>query len=178
VGLKIAETPLAGLFVVEPSPIEDARGCLARTYCREAFLRHGLHTDWPQCNACFNTRRGTLRGMHFQREPFWEPKLVRCTRGAIYEVALDLRPSSPTFRRWFGITLSAENRTALYLSAGFAQGVQSLTDASEVFYLMGQTYQPEFSTGFRWNDPAFGIEWPVADPILSDRDKSWPDFVE
>jgi dTDP-4-dehydrorhamnose 3,5-epimerase len=169
-------TPLAGLLVVETQKREDERGYFARTFCAEEFAAAGLPVTFPQCNTSFNKHRGTLRGLHYQADPFPEAKLVRCTRGAIFDVAVDLRPDSPTRCRWFGMTLTADNASMLFIPDGFAHGFQTLEDASEVFYQMGELYRHELARGVRWDDPAFGIDWPIADPILSPRDAQYPDF--
>jgi dTDP-4-dehydrorhamnose 3,5-epimerase len=174
--VRFTETRLAGAFLVDVERREDARGFFARSFCRNEFAARGMAPVFVQGNVSFNTRRGTLRGMHFQADPKSEPKLVRCTRGAILDVILDLRPGSPTFRGWVGAELTWENHRALYVPPGFAHGFQTLTADSEVFYLMGEFYDPEFARGVRWDDPAFAIEWPIANPILSERDASYPDF--
>jgi dTDP-4-dehydrorhamnose 3,5-epimerase len=176
--VRFVPTPLAGLVVVEIEPREDDRGMFARTFCADEFAAHGLHASWPQCNVSWNAKRATIRGMHFQKAPHEEPKLVRCTRGRIFDVAIDLRPRSPTFKRWFGVELSAEKRSALHIPGGFAHGFQALVDDVEVFYQMGERYRPELASGVRWNDPAFAIAWPLPDPILSSKDAGYPDFVE
>lgn len=170
------ETSLPGLTIVAIERREDPRGFFARSWCRDEFVQQGLDPRLVQCNLSYNARRGTLRGMHFQREPYPEVKLVRCTAGAVFDVAVDLRPASPTYRRWFGAELSAQNRRALYIPAGFAHGFQTLTDDAEVFYQMSEFYHPESAGGVRWNDPAFGIVWPLPDPILSERDRDYSDF--
>ena len=171
------ETKLAGLYRVELERREDERGFFARSWCHDEFAAQGLDTRLAQCNISFNLRRGTLRGMHYQAEPYPEIKLVRCTMGAIYDVAIDLRPASSTFLQWEGMELTAENRRMLYIPAGFAHGFQTLTENSEVFYQMSEYYHPEAAHGARWNDPAFGITWPLPDPFLSERDRTYPDFV-
>ncbi len=171
-------TPLAGAFVVELERREDERGFFARSFCREEFEAHGLTPVVAQCNVSYNARRGTLRGMHYQSDPHAEAKLVRCTQGAIWDVIVDLRPGSPSFKRWYGIELSAANRSALYAPEGTAHGFQSLVDDCEVLYLMSRAYQPEAARGVRWDDPAFGIEWPIAAPHLSDRDRGFAPFRE
>ena len=170
-------TPLSGLAVVEPEKREDGRGYFARTFCAEEFASAGLPVSFLQCNTSFNKRRGTLRGLHYQADPFPEAKLVRCTRGAIFDVAVDLRPGSPTRCHWFGLTLTADNASMLFIPGGFAHGFQTLEDASEVFYQMGESYRSDLARGVRWNDKAFGIEWPVEDPILSPGDADYPDFA-
>lgn len=168
---------LAGAVAVELERREDPRGFFARTFCRDEFAAHGLATSFVQCNVSWNERRGTLRGMHFQKAPSLEGKLVRCTAGAIWDVLLDLRPDSASYGRWEGVELTAANHTALYIPPGFAHGFQTLTDGAEVFYQMTDLYAPDLASGVRWNDPAFGIAWPIADPILSERDAAYPSFT-
>ena len=168
---------LAGAFLVELEPRADDRGFFARAWCRDEFERHGLNPALEQCNLSFNHVRGTLRGMHFQREPHAEAKLIRCTRGAIFDVIVDLRPSSPTFTRWVGVELTEENRSALYVPEGFAHGYQTLADATETLYQVSVSYAPDAEGGARWDDPTFGIRWPQADErVISEKDRSWPDF--
>lgn len=174
--MKFEQLPLAGAYVIAPSLLEDPRGFFARTYCEREFAEHGLCSRFVQCNISFNRLRGTLRGMHFQREPSPEPKLVRCTKGSVYDVIVDLRRGSPTWRQWWGAELNEENRLALYVPSGCAHGFQTLADNTECFYQMGEFYAPELANGVRWNDPAFGIRWPIADPILSDKDRDYPDY--
>lgn len=175
--MRFRPTGLAGLVVVEPEPFVDQRGLFARTFCEREFTDAGLPGRFVQSSVSFNLCRGTLRGMHFQRAPHAEGKLVRCTRGAIVDVAVDLRDGSPTRLHWRGVELSAENRASLYIPPGFAHGFQTLSDQAEVLYLMTEFYAPDAAGGVRWNDPAFGIEWPIAGPILSERDATYPDFV-
>jgi dTDP-4-dehydrorhamnose 3,5-epimerase len=170
------ETPLQGAFVIEPEPREDSRGLFARTWCRREFDAHGLDTRVAQCSTSLNKKKGTLRGMHYQAPPFAETKLVRCTRGSIYDVIVDLRAESATFSRYFGLVLTADNRKALYVPAGFAHGFQTLEDDTEVFYQISEFYSAEHARGVRWNDPAFGIAWPDDDRIILDRDRSYPEF--
>jgi dTDP-4-dehydrorhamnose 3,5-epimerase len=173
------ETDLENAFVVDLERREDERGFFARAWCADEFADAGLSTRVVQCNVSFNRHRGTLRGMHYQVPPHAEAKLVRCTRGAIYDVIIDLRPESPTYKRWAGFELSAENGRALYVPEGFAHGYQTLTDDVETFYQVSEFYAPGAERGVRWNDPAFGIEWPLPDdPIMSEKDKTWPDFAE
>jgi dTDP-4-dehydrorhamnose 3,5-epimerase len=154
----------------------DDRGFFARTFCEREFADHGLPVHYPQGNVSYNLKKGTLRGMHFQRPPKPEVKVVRCVRGAVYDVILDLRPESPAYLRWESFELSAENRDALYIPEGCAHGFQTITDDVELHYQMGAVYAPEYNDGFRWNDPAFGIVWPDDSPILSDKDRGYPDF--
>ena len=168
---------MKGAFIIEPEKMEDERGFFARTWDQKEFGAHGLNPRLVQCNTSFNKRAGTLRGMHYQAAPHEEAKLVRCTRGAIYDVIVDLRASSPTFKQWTAVELTAYNRLMLYVPEGFAHGFQTLEDETEVFYQMSEFYHPESARGVRWNDPAFGIEWPVAEKcIISERDNSFEDF--
>jgi dTDP-4-dehydrorhamnose 3,5-epimerase len=169
------ETPLAGAFVVEPERIADERGFFARTWCVDEFAARGLETRLVQCNVSYNGRRGTLRGMHYQTAPHEEVKLVRCTAGAIYDVIVDLRFASPTYQHWFGVALSAANRLALYIPRGFAHGFQTLADESEVFYQMAEFYHPESARGVRYDDPAFGIAWPLPVSVIGARDAGYAD---
>lgn len=175
--MRFQSTELPGVFLIEPAPVRDSRGWFARTYCEREFAEHGLDGRFVQCNLSHNASRRTLRGMHFQRDPRPEIKLVRCIRGSLYDVVIDLRKDSPTYLRWMGVELSARNGLALYVPAGFAHGFQTLEDETEIWYQMGEFYAPELSDGVRWNDPAFGIQWPIADPILSDKDASYPDYA-
>lgn len=171
------ETKLSGAYVIELEPLADSRGFFARTFCRKEFEAHGIDTHVEQCDISFNKRRGTLRGMHYQVAPFAEPKLVRCTAGSIYDVIIDLRSSSPTFKQHFAVELSAEDRKMLFIPVGFAHGFQTLCDNVEVFYQMGQAFSAEHARGVRWNDPAFGIQWPEDERIIIERDRNYPDFV-
>jgi dTDP-4-dehydrorhamnose 3,5-epimerase len=170
------ETPLAGAFVVEPERIADERGFFARTWCVEEFAARGLEARLVQCSVSYNGRRGTLRGMHYQIAPHEEVKLVRCTAGAIYDVIVDLRPASPTHQHWFGVELSAANRLALYIPRGFAHGFQTLADESEVFYQMAEFYHPESARGVRYDDPAFGIAWPLPISVIGGSDSGYADY--
>lgn len=171
------ETEVAGAFVVELDPRADERGFFARAFCREEFTDHGLNPVVEQCNVSFSTAAGTLRGMHFQLPPHAEAKLVRCTRGALWDVALDLRPDSPTYLRWTGVELTAENRRMLYVPEGCAHGFQTLQPETEAFYQVSAAYAPDAERGYRWDDPAFGIDWPAAaHRTLSPKDESWPDY--
>jgi dTDP-4-dehydrorhamnose 3,5-epimerase len=155
---------------------EDERGFFARSFCQHEFAAHGLDVSVAQCNVSFNRRRGTLRGMHWQVEPHGEAKLVRVTRGALWDVIVDLRPGSATYCRGFGVELTADNRRGLYIPVGFAHGFQTLSDDVEVFYQMSAFYVADAQRGVRWDDPAFGIEWPIRPPFLSERDATYPDF--
>ena len=168
-------TPI-GAVVIEPERLADARGFFARAFCAREFEANGLNPHVAQCNVSFNARRGTLRGMHFQRAPHGEAKLVRCTAGALHAVALDIRPASPSFRRHFAIELSAENRKMLYVPEGVAHGFQTLVDGTEVYYQISTPHAPGYEGGVRWNDPAFGIAWPLPVTTIAERDAGYPDF--
>jgi dTDP-4-dehydrorhamnose 3,5-epimerase len=173
--MRFTETPLSGAWVIEPDRFEDERGWFARTFDMQEFAAHGLSARVVQCNASFNVARDTLRGMHYQAEPHGESKLVRCVRGRIFDVALDLRPGSPTYHDWHGVELSAENGRAFYIPAGLAHGFQTLAGDCEVLYQMGHRYVPEAARGVRWDDPAFRIKWPEPDGerIISERDRAY-----
>lgn len=171
------ETGVRGAYLIEPEKKEDERGFFARSWCEKEFAEHGLSPRLVQCNISFNKKKGTLRGLHYQAAPRAEAKLVRCTQGAIYDVIVDLRPDSPTFKYHVGETLTARDHRMLYVPEGCAHGFQSLEDNSEVFYQMSEFYAPEYARGVRYNDPAFGIRWPIANPTLLERDRSYPDFV-
>lgn len=171
------ELCVKGVFFVEAEKITDGRGFFARTWCDKEFQEHGLNPRVKQCSLSLSLKRGTLRGLHFQASPHEEAKLVRCTRGSIYDVIVDVRRDSPTFLRHAAIVLAADQHCAVYLPEGVAHGFQTLESNSEVFYQMSEAYAPESARGFRWNDPSFGIRWPVPDPILSERDKAFADFV-
>jgi len=171
------ETALAGAFVIALERREDERGFFARAWCAREFAARGLEAQVAQCNLSYNRRRGTLRGLHYQVPPHEESKLVRCVRGAIYAVAVDLRAASATFRRHVATELTADNRVALFVPRGFAFGFQTLVDDTEVFYQMSEFYAPEHGRGVRWDDPAFGIHWPLPEPIMLERDRSYPDFA-
>ena len=170
------ETKLAGACIVEIEKQEDERGFFARSWCRREFEAHGLNPNLAQCNISFNTKKGTMRGMHFQAEPFEEAKLVRCTMGSLYDVIVDLRQDSPNYRKHLSIILTSDNRTMLYVPERFAHGFLTLDDNTEIFYQIWEFYVPKYARGFRWNDPAFGIEWPSEVKIMSDRDRNYPDF--
>ena len=173
----VTRSPLAGAVVLDLEPRHDSRGLFARTWCVREAAAAGLNPRLAQASVSYNKRRGTLRGMHYQEAPHEEAKLVRCTRGSIYDVVIDLRSGSITFGRYFSITLSAENRRMLYVPEGFAHGFQTLEDETEVSYQISEFYVPSAARGVRWDDPAFGIEWPLAEPILNERDRSFPDFT-
>jgi dTDP-4-dehydrorhamnose 3,5-epimerase len=170
------ETPLAGAWVLEPERFEDERGFFARTWCRRDFEARGLDSGIAQCSVSWNHRRGTLRGLHLQAAPHEEVKLVRVTRGAVWDVIVDLRPESSTFKRHFGITLSAENRHELYIPKGMAHGFQTLEDGTEVFYQISEFYAPDSARGYRWDDPAFAISWPEPVTVMSEKDRALPLF--
>jgi dTDP-4-dehydrorhamnose 3,5-epimerase len=175
--MKFVPLELEGAYLIELEPHQDDRGFFARTWCRDEFLAHGLDPDVAQCSTSRNTRAGTLRGMHFQRPPDAEAKVVRCTRGAIFDVIVDLRPGSPTQAVWFGAQLSEERGNAIYVPEGFAHGFQTLTDGAEVLYMISKPYAPASASGVRWDDPAFGIAWPPVEArTISERDRSWPDY--
>ena len=174
--MEFVPLKLAGAYVIEPEVRADHRGLFARTFCRDEFAERGLVSTFVQCNVSFNHKAGTLRGMHYQADPSPEVKLVRCTMGAAFDVVVDLRPDSPTYRQWASVELSAENRRAVYIPAGFAHGFQTLTDATELFYQMSEFYVPELAAGVRWDDPALGIGWPPCERrIIADRDLAFPD---
>ncbi len=170
-------TRLPGGFVVDLERLEDERGFFARSWCQQEFGARGLNPRLIQCNVSFNKKRGTLRGMHYQAKPYAEAKLVRCTRGAVYDVIIDLRGDSPAYLQWDAVELTEENRRMVYVPEGCAHGFQTLVDGAEVFYQMSEMYRPEYARGVRWNDPAFGIRWPEAERIISAHDDSYPDFV-
>lgn len=169
-------TPLVGSYVITPERIHDERGYFSRTWCRREFEARGLNPFVAQCNVSFSARRGTLRGMHFQRPPHQESKLVRCTAGSIYDVIIDLRPSSATFRGHFGVRLDPTEDRMLYVPEGFAHGFLTLEDESAVLYQMSQFYEPSHAAGIRWNDPAFEIGWPFEPTVMAERDRTYPDF--
>lgn len=173
--MKFSETALAGAYLIEANLIRDERGFFARSFCQKEFQAHGLNVNISQCNISFNRLKGTLRGMHYQW-PKPEAKLVRCTRGAIYDVIIDLRKESLTYQKYFGIELNAENRLMLYVPEGFAHGFLTLSDDAEIFYQMSEFYIPENSQGVRWNDPAFNIVWPSEIKSISDKDSDLPNF--
>jgi dTDP-4-dehydrorhamnose 3,5-epimerase len=173
--MRFEEAKVAGAFLIEPELTADERGFFARTWCRDEFAAHGLNPELAQANVSFNHRKGTLRGMHHQAAPHQEAKLVRCTRGAIWDVVLDLRPYSPTYRTWTGAELSDANRAMLYVPEGCAHGFLTLTDAAEVAYQMSVPYAPEAAQGVRYDDPAFGIEWPGEVVVINQRDASYAD---
>ncbi len=168
--MKFMELVLKGAFIIDIEPREDERGFFARSWDENEFRQHGLNPCVAQCNISFNKKRGTLRGMHYQIAPFVEAKLVRCTMGVIYDVIIDLRPDSQTFRQWTAVELTAENRRTLYIPADFAHGFQTLVDNTEVYYQISEFYHPECARGIRWDDPIFGVEWPIKDVNVSQTD--------
>jgi dTDP-4-dehydrorhamnose 3,5-epimerase len=170
------ETLLKGAYLIQSEPHSDERGFFARAWCLQEFGGKGLETRLVQCNISFNLRKGTLRGMHFQTPPHEEDKLVRCTRGAVHDVIIDLRRGSETFGKHYGTTLTAENRCMLYIPKGFAHGFLTLEDDTEVFYQMSEYYAPKCARGVRWDDPAFGIAWPGEVRVIAEKDRSYPDF--
>ena len=170
------ETKLRGAYILEIEKNIDERGFFARSWCQHEFEAHGLNPRLVQCNISFNTTKGTMRGMHYQVKPNEEAKLIRCTMGSIYDVIVDIRPDTPSFKQHVGVILTPHNRKMLYVPEGFAHGFFTIEDNTEVFYQMSEFYAPESSRGFRWNDPAFEIEWPSDVRIISDRDGSYPDF--
>jgi len=175
--MKFTPTRLPGAFVIDLEKIEDSRGFFARSWCKREFEAQGLNSQLVQCDISFSPKKGTLRGMHYQVKPFEETKLVRCTMGSIYDVIVDIRPDSSTFGQHFALILSSDNRRMLYVPEGFAHGFLTLSDNTEVFYQMSEFYSPDHARGFRWNDPAFAIEWPGEVLVLSDRDRDYPDFA-
>jgi dTDP-4-dehydrorhamnose 3,5-epimerase len=176
--MKFTETKINGVFVIEPTKYEDERGFLAPSFSAREFEAREMAGHFPETNISYSLRRGTLRGMHYQAAPHEQAKLVRCTRGRVFDVAVDLRPDSPTYKEWVGVELTAENRRMLYLPGDCGHGFQTLTDDTEVFYMVSSTYAPESGRGFRWDDPAFQIEWPEADErILVPRDRDYPDYT-
>ena len=174
--MLIEKTPLTGGLVTSLQKVEDERGCFARTYCQKEFADAGVDLVVVQSNVSANTRKGTLRGLHFQDDPHPDKKMVTCTRGAIFDVAVDLRRDSDTYLNWFGVELSAENRKGLYIPPGCAHGFITLVDDTDVSYLMGEWYHPELARGARWNDPAFAIEWPIEPAFMNNRDAAYPDW--
>jgi dTDP-4-dehydrorhamnose 3,5-epimerase len=175
--LIFTDTKLPGALVIDVERFEDQRGFFARCWSEAEFSARGLDARLVETNISFNRRKGTLRGMHFQIEPHAQPKLVRCTAGAIYDVILDLRPESATFKQWTAVELTADNRRQLYIPAGFAHGFQTLTDETEVLYQMSTPFVAESARGVRWNDPVFGIEWPPDERTIIVRDQTYPDFT-
>ena len=176
--MRFVETKIPGVFEISIEPKSDERGFFARGWCAQEFQRHGLNPKLVQCSISFNTRKGTLRGVHYQAAPYQEAKLVRCTRGSIFDVAIDLRPHSRTFKSWVSAVLTAEQRNALYVPEGCAHGFLTLEDNTEVFYQMSEVFSADSARGVRWDDPAFQIAWPARVERISERDRTCPDFVE
>lgn len=175
--MKICNTSLQKAVTIELDPIKDDRGFFARSFCKRTLAQHGIVFDVVQCNVAFNKCARTLRGMHFQFPPFGEEKIISCSNGAVYDVIIDLNKNSTTFCQWFGITLSAENQTSLYVPKGFAHGYQTLTDNTSITYMVSQYYAPAYESGIRWNDRTFGIQWPFHENlIISSKDSNWGDF--
>lgn len=174
--MKFTETPLQGAYLITPELLEDERGFFARSFCRHEFADHGLNVDFVQCNISFNKMKGTLRGMHYQLSPHEEVKLVRCTAGAIYDVIIDLRAESPTFMKWFAVELTIEKYQHLYVPKGFGHGYQTMKDRTEVSYQVSSFYTPSSERGIRWNDPTFGIAWPLSVSLISEKDAAHPDW--
>lgn len=174
--MRIMPTDLKDVLIIDMEKHGDDRGWFARAFCEEEFSKLGISFHVTQTNISFNQEQGTVRGLHYQAHPKWEPKIVRCTRGRIFDVAVDLRPQSASFCKWVGVELSPENGRALYLPPGMAHGFQTLTENCELYYLMGEVYDPSLVRGVRWDDPVFAIKWPLKPTIISDRDKSFPDF--
>ena len=174
--MKFHETRVHGVFEIHLEPISDERGFFARSWCQKEFEAHGLNASLMQCNVSCSAQKGTLRGMHYQAEPYSETKLIRCTQGAIHDVVVDLRPNSPTFKHWTAAVLTSTNRHLLYVPDGCGHGFLTLEDGSEVFYQMSQFYNPQAARGVRWDDPAFGIVWPGEVKVISERDRSYPNF--
>jgi dTDP-4-dehydrorhamnose 3,5-epimerase len=169
-------TKLEGVFEIQLEPHTDERGFLALCWCQKEFENNGLNPRLVQCNLSVSSRKGTLRGMHYQAAPYEQTKLVRCTRGAIYDVVLDLRPQSPTFKEWIAVVLTSEQRNMVYVPEGCAHGFLTLEDDTEVFYQMSEFYNPESARGVRWDDPAFRIDWPEKVQVISERDRTYPNF--
>jgi dTDP-4-dehydrorhamnose 3,5-epimerase len=175
--MRFVPVELEGAYLVELEPHDDERGFFARIWCRDEFAERGLSPELAQCSISRSALAGTLRGMHFQRSPHQEAKLVRCTRGSIFDVIVDLRPDSPAHTAWFGVELDATRGSALYVPEGFAHGFQTLVDDTDVLYMISKPYVPGAAAGVRWDDPSFGIEWPTAAArTISERDRSWPDY--
>jgi dTDP-4-dehydrorhamnose 3,5-epimerase len=175
--MRFTPTELQDAYIIELEPIEDARGFFARSWDEREFAEQGLVTRIAQCNVSFNRRKGTLRGMHRQRPPYEEVKLIRCVRGSLLDVIIDLRPESASYKQWIGVELSAGNRRMLYVPHGFAHGFQTLEDETETFYMVSEPYVPGAEAGVRWDDPMFAIEWPLGPSEISEKDRSWPDFA-
>jgi dTDP-4-dehydrorhamnose 3,5-epimerase len=172
--MMYSETSLTGVYVIEMQPFEDARGSFSRVFCAREMREHGLPFELAQINKASNRKAGTIRGLHYQREPHAEIKIVSCTSGGVFDVAVDIRPDSPTYLKWFGTELTAENQRLLYIPAGFAHGYQALTDDAELIYLVSEFYAPDAEGGLRFDDPAIGINWPLEISAVSEKDSGWP----
>ena len=177
-GMEFIETHLKGCFLVRPKRIEDQRGFFARAWCQDEFSKHGLNPNATQLNVAFSLRRGTVRGIHYQVKPYEEAKFVRCTRGAIYDVVVDLRDDSPTRGQFYGAELTADAGTMLYVPEGCAHGYQTLVDNTEMYYMTSVRYAPEAAKGVRFDDPVFGIKWPEPVSIISEQDRNWPSYTK
>lgn len=174
--MKFTETPIKGAFVIEVQKFEDDRGIFGRSFCEREFEEHGLTSRMVQTNVSFNYKKGTLRGIHYQIDPHQESKLVRCTRGSLYDVVVDLRPGSPTYMQWFGVELTADSYRMLLIPEDCGHAFQTLEDNTEAIYQVSQFYTPGAEAGIRWNDPAIGIKWPLPVSVISEKDANWPDF--
>lgn len=174
--MKFSALAIDGAWKISLDLHRDARGFFARSYCAQEFAQHGIHEHFVQSNLSYNTAKHTLRGMHYQSAEAPESKIVRCLRGAVYDVLIDLRPASPSYKHWVGIALDDENRDSVYIPPGVAHGFLTLTDHSELLYMMGGTYVAEAAHGVRYNDPAFGVEWPATPAVISDRDRTYPNY--
>lgn len=176
--MKFSQSKLFGAFIIDIEPKADERGMFARCWCESEFSNHNLITTLSQCSISFNRHKGTLRGMHYQMAPHAETKIVRCTRGSVFDVIVDLRQGSPTYKKWDGVTLSANNHRMIYIPQGLAHGLITLEPDTEVFYQISTPFVPESAGGVRWNDPCFNISWPMAPAVIAERDANYPDFVE
>jgi len=174
--MKFNQTPLKDAYTIDLERRGDDRGFFARVFCEKEFSDHGLENRFVQVNNSLSGKRGTLRGLHYQLAPAAEVKVVRCIRGSVWDAIVDIRPDSPTFRQWFGAELSAENRRMMYVPRGFAHAILTLTDDAELLYLVSESYAPAEERGVRWNDPLFGVQWPIMPTEISQKDNSWPDF--
>lgn len=175
--MKFTETKLAGAYIIELQELQDERGFFARTFCTKELEEHGLISDVVQANMSWNIKKGTLRGMHYQNDPYQETKLIRCTRGVLFDMIIDLRKDSPTYGESFGIELTADNHKALFVPRDFAHGFITLEDNTDAFYLVSQSYQPGAEGGIRYNDPRFNLQWPIKPEVISDKDANWPDYI-
>lgn len=172
--MKFRKTKIKGVYIIEPEPKIDERGYFTRVFCQEEFKKNGLNFNIVQINRSFTKKKGTIRGMHFQKEPKAEDKIIQCLKGAIYNVILDLRKNSKTFAQWLAVELSEENKKMLLVPKGCANGFQALSDNCEILYFMSEFYSPDYAAGLRWNDPFLKIPWPIKNPFLSYKDKNWP----